>query len=70
MYYTVIGTLAILLLAVYTSIGNEVIKTVALPFELLMMCTVVSLLPLGVMEVYKLIRSKNVFRGSGVEGNA
>jgi P-type Ca2+ transporter type 2C len=61
MYYTVIGTLAILLLAVYTSIGNEVIKTVALPLELLLMCATVSLLPLVVMEVYKLIRSKIYF---------
>ncbi|MEY2671703.1 MAG: hypothetical protein RL687_120, partial [Candidatus Parcubacteria bacterium] len=56
LYYTVFGTLAILGLSVYTSFGNAIIKTVPLSLELLMICTAISLFPLIIMEVYKLIR--------------
>lgn len=55
LYYTVIGTIAILALSIYTSIGNTIIKTVPLSSELLVICTAISLFPLIVMEVYKLI---------------
>jgi len=55
LYYTIIGTLLVLALSVYTSAGNSIIKTVPLSIELLMICFGISLIPLLVMEVYKLI---------------
>lgn len=55
-YYIIIGTLAILALSVYTSIGNEIVKTVPLSAELLMICITISIFPLVVMEMYKFIR--------------
>jgi len=55
-YYTIIGTLAILVLSVYTNAGNGIVKTVPLSTELLFICITISIFPLVVMEGYKLIR--------------
>ncbi len=54
LYYTIIGTLAILVFSVYTNIGNGVFKTVPLSIELMAICTAISFFPLVAMELKKL----------------
>ena len=56
LYYTIAGTIACLLISLYTPIGNNIIKTVPLSASLLGMCALVSLFPLLAMEGYKLAR--------------
>ena len=56
LHYTVIGTLLVLALSIYTTAGNVIIKTVPLSVELLMVCVGISFFPLVVMEAYKMMR--------------
>ncbi len=60
--YTVLGTLLFLFLAIYTSLGNSLIKTVPLEPTLLFACLFLSGISVVLIEVYKIIlrRSREV----------
>ena len=58
LYITVLGTLLFLVAALYTSVGNEVIKTVPLSLNLFMMCLGLSVVPVVGVEVLKMVRRK------------
>jgi Ca2+-transporting ATPase len=53
LYIAIIGTILCLVLSLYTPFGNSIIKTVPLSMELLGICTVISFIPLILIEVYK-----------------
>lgn len=56
--YTIIATLACLILALYTPAGNSIVKTVPLSPTLLGISFGLSLIPLIILEIYKLIVAK------------
>lgn len=59
LYYTVGGTLIFLYLAIYTSVGNALTKTVPLNWSLLIMSFLLSLIPVIGVEMYKMYLRKN-----------
>lgn len=51
--YTIVATLACLVLALYTPLGNSIVRTTPLSLPLLAICLGISFVPLVVLEGYK-----------------